>query len=77
MILTCKKEDYEYIKYDREINELFSGNEILINNFLNQFKEKIAIDKTNVGSKYADPFFLEWNIPLATIPYFKHKSNNC
>lgn len=76
MILTCKREDYERIKDYSEIKKLFSGDEVSINRLLNQFKEKIAIDGTNIGLKYADPFFLEWDISLATIPYFKQKGNN-
>ena len=73
LILSCRWEDYEYIKDDSEIEKLFLGDEILINRILNQFKEKIAIEGNNIELEYAEPFFLEWDIPLATIPYFKLK----
>lgn len=55
------------------IKKLFSGDETLMNKILNQFKDKIAIDMDAISLKYADPFFLEWDIPAATIPYFKLK----
>ena len=73
MILSCRREDYDYIKDYSEIKKLFSGDEILMNIFLNQFKEKIAIGGKDIESNYADSFFLEWDVPLATIPYFKLK----
>ena len=73
MILSCSKRDYDYIKDYSDIKKLFSGDEILMNEFLNQFKDKIAINMEDISLKYADPFFLEWDIPFATIPYFKLK----
>lgn len=73
MILSCSKIDYEHIKNYSDIKQLFSGDEFTINEFLNYFKEKIAIDGNDIGLKFADPFFLEWDIPLAKIPYFKKK----
>ena len=73
MILSCRSEDYDYIKDYSGIEKLFLGDEVLMNAFLSQFKEKIAIGGEDIESNYADPFFLEWNIPLATIPYFKLK----
>ena len=71
MIISCSRSDYEYIKDDPDIKELFLGNENIINIFLNYFKEKIAINGTKKLSEHVDPFFLEWDIPLAIIPYFK------
>lgn len=73
MILSCRREDYDYIKDDSEIKKLFSGDEVSMNIFLNQFKEKIAIAGADIESNYADSFFLEWDVPLAIIPYFKLK----
>lgn len=55
------------------IKKLFSGDEALMNKILNQLKDKIAIDMDAISLKYADPSFLEWDIPFATIPYFKLK----
>lgn len=72
LILSCSWEDYEYIKDYSEIKKLFEGDEMLMNGILNQFKEKIAIVGTDIV-ECVDPFFLEWDIPLATIPYFKLK----
>lgn len=73
MILSCSKSDYEHIKNYSDIKQLFSGDESTINEFLNYFKEKIAIDGTDIDLNFAHPFFLEWDIPLAKIPYFKKK----
>lgn len=73
MILSCSKKDYDYIKDYSDIKKLFSGDEVLMNEFLNRFKDKIAIDMEDISLKYVDPFFLEWDIPFATIPYFKLK----
>lgn len=73
LIISCNKADYGIIKGFPAFKQLFSGDERIINDLLNECREKIAINETDIEVNYPHPFFLEWEIPLAKIPYFKLK----
>lgn len=73
LIISCKKNDFRYISSDKRLIDLFNGDENLVNEILNISKSEIAHNIEDYESDFGHSFFLEWNIPLANIEYFKAK----
>lgn len=73
LIVSCSKEDYELIKNNEELVGIFEGNEKLINEFLNLFKDKVAHNIEGQDIDFSIPYFQEWDLPLIKINYFELK----
>lgn len=71
LIIACEKKDFRYISSDRSLIDLFNGDEKLVNEILNISKSDIAHNIENYESDFGHSSFLEWDIPLANIEYFK------
>jgi len=71
VILSCDKNDFSKMKLDCGFERLFAGNESDLNEILNSFKDEIAHNIDGFEDDFGDKFFLEWDIPLATIQYVK------
>ena len=79
LIIACSDEDYDALKEYDDLGKLFSGEERIINIFLNEFKDNIAIDGADSLDEYsslADSFLLEWEVPIVKIQYFKKRRSS-